>query len=67
MNIICFVKSPEKQGKGQTLVLLAYASLAASESLFQLLVMCLNLNEKSNFYELWQQYKQVKTMEMMRE
>ena len=56
-------------------VLLAYASLAASRTLLQQLLACLNFtlesedflfgtNEKSDFYELWQQHKQLKTMEM---
>ena len=55
-------------------VLLAYASLAASRTLLQRLLACLNFtlesdypfgtNEKSDFYELWQQQKQLKTMEM---
>ena len=57
-------------------VLLAYASLAASRTLLQRLLPCLNFqkknqniflfgtNEKSDFYELRQQHKQLKTMEM---
>ena len=56
-------------------VLLAYASLAASGTLLQRLLACLNFtlesedfslwcNEKSDFYELWQQHKQLKTMEI---
>ena len=54
-------------------VLLAYASLAASRTLLQQLLACLNFkkkiflfgtNEKSDFYELWQQQKQLKTMDM---
>ena len=58
-----------------SLVLLAYASLAASRTLLQQLLACLNFtlesedfpfgtNEKSAFYELWQQHKQLKIMEM---
>ena len=49
-------------------VLLAYASLAASRTLLQRLLACLNFtleledlsfcaNEKSGFYEIWQQRK----------
>ena len=56
-------------------VLLAYASLAASRTLLQQLLACLNFtldsedwlcgaNEKSDFCELWQQHKQQKTMEV---
>ena len=56
-------------------VLLAYASLAASRTLLQRLLACLNFTlesedlsfwykQKSNLYELWQQHKQLKTMEM---
>ena len=55
-------------------VLLAYASLAASRTLLQQLLACLNYTldsedsimtiEKSDFYELRQQQKQVKTMKM---
>ena len=56
-------------------VLLAYASLAASTTLLQQLVACLNFTlevedllfwykQKSDFYKLWQQHKQLKTMEM---
>ena len=52
-------------------VLLAYASLAASRAVLQRLLACLNFtlesedtNEKSDFYELWQQHRQLKTMEM---
>ena len=46
--------------------LLAYASLAASRTLFQWLLACLNftLDSEDLFYELWQQHKQLKTMEM---
>ena len=55
--------------------LLAYARLAPSRTLLQRLLACLNFtlesedypfgtNEKSDFYELWQQQKQLKTMEM---
>ena len=43
-------------------VLVAYASLAASRTLLQRLLAC--TNEKSDFYELWQQHKLLKTMEM---
>ena len=54
-------------------VLLAYASLAASRTLLQQLLACLNCMldfrdllcyKWSDFYELCQQYKQLKTMEM---
>ena len=56
-------------------VLVAYASLAASRTLLQRLLACLNFTldsedlfcwykRKNDFYELWQQHKQLKTMEM---
>ena len=55
-------------------VLVAYASLAASRTLLQRSLACLNFtllkiysvgtNEKSDFYGLWQQHKLLKTMEM---
>ena len=56
-------------------VLLAYTSLTASRTLLQQLLACLNFtlesedypfgtNKKSDLYELWQQHKQLKTMEM---
>ena len=57
-------------------ILLVYASLVASRTLLQQLLACLNFtleskdlsfnstNEKSDSYELWQQSKQLKTMEM---
>ena len=56
-------------------VLLAYARLAASRTLLQQLLACLNFTlesedfslwykQKSDFYELWQLHKQLKTMEM---
>ena len=55
-------------------VLLAYASLAASRTLSQQLLACLNFSldsedlsfwyKESDFYELWQQHKQLKIMEM---
>ena len=58
-------------------VLLAYASLAASRTLLQRLIACLNFtleskdfyflfgtSEKRDFNELWQQHKQLKTVEM---
>ena len=56
-------------------VLVAYASLAASRTLFQRLLACLNFTldsedlfcwckGKIDFYELWQQHKLLKTMEM---
>ena len=56
-------------------VLLAYASVAAWRTLLQRLLACLNFTleaedlsfwykQKSDFYELWQQHKQLKTMEM---
>ena len=55
-------------------VLLGYASLAGLTTFLQQLLACLNFtsnsedpfgtNEKSDFYELCQQYKQLKTMEM---
>ena len=55
--------------------LLAYASLAASRTLFQQLLACLNFTldseglfcwhkQKSDFYELWQQHNYLKTMEI---
>ena len=58
-----------------SLVLLAYASLAASRTLWQWLLACVSFSlgsedllfwykPKSDFYELWQQHKQLKTMEM---
>ena len=58
-----------------SLVLVAYASLAASRNLLQQLLTCLNFSfdwedlfckykKKSDFYELWHQHKQLKTMEM---
>ena len=47
-------------------VLLAYASLAASRTLLQRLLACLNfiLDSEDDFYKLWQQHKQLKNMEM---
>ena len=59
----------------ESFVLLAYASLAASRTLFQRLLACLNFtlesgdlpfgtDEKSDLYELWQQHKHLKTMEV---
>ena len=54
-------------------VLLAYVSLAASRTLLQRLLACLNFTledftlcykRKNDFYELWQQHKLLKTMEM---
>ena len=56
-------------------VLRANASLAAPRTLFQWLLACLNFTldsedlfcwykQKSDFYELWQQHKLLKTMEM---
>ena len=56
-------------------VLVAYASLAASGTLLQRLLACLNITldsqnlfcwykQKSDFYELWQQHKLLKTMEI---
>ena len=56
-------------------VLLAYASFAASRTLLQQLLACLNFTlesedfslwykQKNDFYEPWQQHKQLKTMEM---
>ena len=56
-------------------VLLAYASLAASRTLLQWLLACLKFTleakdssfwykKESDFYELWQQHKKLKTMEM---
>ena len=58
-----------------SLVLLAYASLAASRTLLQQLLTCLNFTldsedlsfwykQKNDLYELWQQQKKLKTMEM---
>ena len=58
-------------------VLLANASFAASGTFLQQLLACLNFTlesedlffwykkKKSDFYELWQQHKQLKTMEMV--
>ena len=59
----------------EVMVLLAYASLTASTTLLQRLLACLNFTleseelsfgakEKRGFHELWQQRKQLKTMEM---
>ena len=56
-------------------VLLAYASLAPSRTLFQRLLACLNITldsgdlfwwykRKNDICELWQQHKRLKTMEM---
>ena len=58
-------------------VLVEYASLAGSRTLLQRLLACLNFTldseeifcwykqkKKKDFYELWQQHKQLKTMEM---
>ena len=47
-------------------VLVVNASLAASRTLLQWLLACLNftLDSQDLFYELWQQHKQLKTMEM---
>ena len=55
-------------------VLLAYASFAASRTLLQRLLACVNFTsesedltfwyKKNDFYELWQEQKQLKTMEM---
>ena len=48
-------------------ILLAYANLTASRAPSQQLLACLNFildSEESNFYQLWQQHKQLKTMEM---
>ena len=56
-------------------VLLAYTSFAASRTLLQQLLACLNFildsedlfcwyKQKTNFYELWQLQKQRKTMDM---
>ena len=56
-------------------ILLAYAGLAASRTPLQRLLSCLNFTlesedfslwyqQKSDLYELWQQHKQLKTMEM---
>ena len=56
-------------------ILVAYASLAASRTILQRLLACLNFpldsedllcwyKQKSDFYELWQQHKLLKTMEM---
>ena len=55
-------------------VLVACANLAASRTLLQRLLACLNFtlgseysvgtNEKSDFYELWQHHKLLNTMEM---
>ena len=58
----------------ESFVLFAYASLNASKTLLQRLLACLKFTleaddlffqyKRSNFYELWQQRKQLKTMEM---
>ena len=60
----------------EVIVLLAYASLAASRTLLQQLLVCPNFplysedfillvkNNKSDSHELSQQHKQLKTMEM---
>ena len=57
-------------------VLLAYASLAVSRTLLLRLLACLNVTldsedlfcwckrKKKDFYDLWQQHKQLKTMEV---
>ena len=56
-------------------VLLAYASLAALRTLLQRLLACLNFTlksedsslwykQKGDFYELWEQHKLLKTIEM---
>ena len=56
-------------------VLVEYASLAAWKTFLQQLLACLNftldseiysvgIDEKSDFYELWQQHQLLKTMEM---
>ena len=56
-------------------VLVAYASLAASRTLLQQLLACMNFTldlenlfcwykQKKNFYELWRQHKLVKTIEI---
>ena len=56
-------------------VLLTYTSLAASRTLWQRLLGCLNFTldsedlfcwykQKSDFYELWQQHKQLKTIKI---
>ena len=57
-------------------VLLAYASLAASRTLFATItslyklyfkiqkIFFVSTNEKSDFYELWQQHMLLKTMEV---
>ena len=57
----------------ESFVLLTYASLAASRNLLQWLIACPNFTldsedlfcsckQKSDFYELWQQHNQLKTM-----
>ena len=57
-------------------VILAQTSLAVSKTLLQRLLTCLNFTlysedlfcwykQKIDFYELWQQHKQLKTMEMI--
>ena len=58
----------------KSFVLLAHASLAASRTLLQQLLACLNLNLDSKdlfscynillFFELWQQRKQLKSIEL---
>ena len=59
-----------------SLLLLAYANLTVSKTLLQQLLTCLNFTldsenlfywykqKKNDFYELWQQHKQLKTMEI---
>ena len=71
------MKSHKSQVSGTrwTLVLLGYASLEASRTLLQKLLACLTFTLdsedlfywytwQSDFYGLWQQHKQLKTMEM---
>ena len=59
----------------ESFVLVAYASLAASSILWQLLLACLNFTldsedlswwykKKRDFYEQWQQHTLLKTMDM---
>ena len=58
-----------------SLILVAYASFAASRALLQRLLACVNFtldsedlfcstNEESDFYELWQQHNLPKTMQI---
>ena len=67
---------PSFQEVMDSFVLFAYANLSASRNLSQRLLACLNFTlesedvsfwfkRKKYFYELWQQHKWLKTMEMI--